>query len=285
MRSLAAAMLVTSLAAPAAAQTSGDTQAAATSSRRLPLLGHLARDRGIELPMPFGAGLVYYYVGRDIAVEQVRVGRNGATPAPVPDFVALSSTSSVHNLNLKFDVWLLPFLNVYAIAGYVWNESDTTIALTLPALRDGGPTRQRQMTVPTAIQGSVGGLGTTLAGGYGPFFMALDINAARADLGFDDKFHAVVTSLRSGWHGKAGGRPVRVWANATYWDTFATASGTVEDPDGGSLAFEVDQGPAHAWTYGLGFQYSPKRWLDVAVDGGVDFHGGYYVAIVPVVRF
>jgi len=78
-----------------------------------------------------------------------------------------------------------------------------------------------------------------------------------------------------------------VWANATYWDTFATASGTIEDPDGGgkSLRFEVDQGPAHPWTYGVGAQYSARRWLDVACDFGTDFRRGWYVAIVPVVRF
>lgn len=257
-----------------------------TPGRKLPFLGHLARDRGIELPLPFGVGVVGYYIQRDIAVSEVRVGRGGAPPSPVPDFAQFATSSSVSNLNLKLDVWLLPFVNVYAIAGYVWNESETTLELTLPPLLPGGAPRGRRLTVPTSLDGTVGGFGTTLAGGYGPFFAALDINAARADLGFDDRFKAVVTSLRGGWNGRLRGRSMRVWANATYWDTFATAKGTVEDPDGGGpLSFEVDQGPAHPWTYGLGMQYSARRWLDLAVDVGVDFHGGFYVVIVPVVRF
>lgn len=290
MRLLAAALvlLMGPLAPRALAQSPPEPPAPSklTPGRKLPILGDLARKHGAELPLPFGAGAVYYYVGRDIDVSEVRVGRDGAPPLPVPDFVALASSSSVHNLNVKLDIWLLPFLNVYAIAGYVWNESETTLDVTLPPLVPGGATRWRRMTVPTAIEGTVGGVGTTLAGGYRSFFAALDVNAAQADLGFDDRFKAVVSSLRAGWHGRAGGRPLRAWANATYWNTFATAKGTAVDPDDGStLSFEVDQGPAYPWTYGLGMQYSARPWLDLAVDAGVDFHGGFYVAVVPVVRF
>jgi hypothetical protein len=56
----------------------------------------------------------------------------------------------------------------------------------------------------------------------------------------------------------------------------------VADPDsGGSLRFEVDQGPARPWTYGAALQYSARRWLDVTADFGADFRGGWYFAIAP----
>jgi hypothetical protein len=254
-------------------------------SSTLPFLGEEARKRGIELPKPFGFGVVYYHLDRSIEVSDVRIGRNGSPPTSVSQFAQLGSSSRVDNVNLKFDVWLLPFLNVYAIAGYIWNESSTTIDVTLPPLTSGGSPRMRRMTVPTELTGTVGGLGLTLAGGYGPFFFAGDVNAAQADLGFDNRFHAVVTSIRAGWHGRAGPGPIRVWINSTYWDTFAEATGTVADPDGGTLAFEVDQGPRYPWTFGVGTAYGAKPWLDLAVDAGSDFHGGWYVAVVPVFRF
>ena len=253
--------------------------------RTLPFLGEEARKRGIELPRPFGIGIVYYYLDRPIAISDVRVGRNGAAPASVSEFVDFGSSSSVHNANVKFDVWLLPFLNVYAIAGHIWNESTTQIDVTLPPILPGGSPRNFQLAVPTEMEGSVGGLGITLAGGYGPFFFAADVNGARADLGFDNRFKAVVTSIRGGWHGTAGSRPIRVWMNATYWDTFTEATGTVPDPDGGTLSFEVDQGPAEPWTYGVGASYSARPWLELSLDAGSDFHGGWYVAVVPVFRF
>jgi hypothetical protein len=131
----------------------------------------------------------------------------------------------------------------------------------------------------------VGGVGITLAGGYGPYFMTYDANLAQADLGFDDRFKAVITSIRGGWNGKAGTRPLRLWASLTDWNTFATARGTVADPDGGTVSFEVDQGPAYRTTYGLGGQYAWRPWLELAADGGIDGHGGWYLAIIPVFRF
>src|SRR5262249_3390304 len=112
----------------------------------LPLLREEAEKRGIELPLPYGAGFVYYHLDRAIEISDVRVGRNGAPPTSVSQFAQLSSSSSVNNENLKLDVWILPFFNVYAIAGYVANESETRIDVTPPPLTPGGPTRRKQIT-------------------------------------------------------------------------------------------------------------------------------------------
>ena len=278
----AAAPADSSAAAPADSLASGEPK---RWSSFLPLLGEEARKRGIELPLPFGAGLVFYYLDREIDITDVRVGRNGAPPSSVSQFATLSAQSRVSNLNAKLDAWILPFVNVYAIVGYIHNESDTRIDVSLPPILSGQPERRRTLEVPTEMDGSVGGLGMTLAGGYGPYFMIVDLNAARADLGFDDRFDAFITSLRAGWNGRAGTLPLRAWANATDWNTTATATGTVADPDGGTLAFEVDQGPAWRKTYGLGAQCAFHPHFELAADFGSDFHGGWYLALVPVARF
>jgi hypothetical protein len=280
MKSILPVLLLSILAsAPAVAQEE-------PPRHRLPFLAEEARKRGIELPLTFGIGAVYYHLDRAIEITDVRVGRDGAPPVSVPDAVQFGADSRVDNANLKFDVWLLPFLNVYAIAGYIWNESNTSLEVTLPPVLPGGSTRVRRVEVPTSLTGSVAGLGITLAGGYGPFFFAADCNGARADLGFDDRFKAVVTSIRAGWFGKMKDRPIRIWFNGTDWNTFATATGTVADPDTGStLSFEVDQGPAHPRTYGIGASYSPSPSWELSLDSGSDFNGGWYVALVPVFRF
>ena len=285
------ALCLAALAWPIAARASAPADSAATATPApakksfLPLLADEATKRGIELPLPFGGGLVFYHLDRDIRITDIRIGVNGAPPTSVSQYAQLSSTSRVNNLNAKIDAWILPFVNVYAIAGYIWNESDTHVAVELPPLLPGGQTRRRELTIPTEIQGSVGGVGITLAGGSGPYFMTYDANLAQADLGFDDRFKAVITSIRGGWNGRAGERPLRLWASVTDWNTFATAKGTVADPDGGTVSFEVDQGPAYRTTYGLGGQYSWRPWMELAVDGGIDGHGGWYLAVIPVVRF
>jgi hypothetical protein len=244
-----------------------------------------ARKRCIEMPRPFGAGLVYYYLARDIAISDVSVGRNGAPPQSVSNFAQLAARAEVNNVNVKVDAWLLPFLNLYGIGGYVWNSSQTTINVALPPLVPGGMPRQRTVDVPTSMTGTVLGLGATLAGGWGPYFLTVDANYIHADLGFDEAFHGVITSIRAGWNGKVNAHPLRAWLVATDWNTFTTVTGTVPDPDGGTLTFVVDQGPAYRYTYGTGAQYSATKWLDVATDIGTDFHGGWYLALIPVVRF
>jgi hypothetical protein len=181
--------------------------------RMLPFLGEEARKLGHELPEPFGVGLVYYKLVRDIKVTDLRLANDGGPPTSVSQFVDLGSGTDVKNINVKLDAWLLPFLNVYGIVGKVWNKSDTTIDVTLPPLVSSAPGRRFTTTVPTSIEGTVGGLGVTLAGGYKDFFGALDVNWAKADLGFDERFKAVISSARAGWNGSADGRPLRAWAN------------------------------------------------------------------------
>ena len=165
---------------------------------RLPFLGAAARELGHELPATFGVGPVYYYLARDVEVTDVRLGRNGEAPASVSEYAQLSAESKVDNYNIKADVWILPFLDLYAIAGAIQNRTNTTIEVTLPPLLPDNEPRTATVTVPTSLDGSVGGVGMTLAGGYKRFFGALDVNWARADLGFDDEFKAVVSSLRLG---------------------------------------------------------------------------------------
>jgi hypothetical protein len=259
--------------------------ALADEARMLPFLGEEARKRGHELPEPFGVGLVYYKLKRDIEVTDLRLARDDGTLTSVSRYADLGSSTDVDNVNLKLDMWLLPFLNVYGIVGKVWNDSRTHIDVTLPPVLPGGPGRSLKATVPTSLEGTVKGMGVTIAGGYESFFGALDANVAKADLGFDERFKATIISARAGWNGTADSRPLRVWGSVTYWDTFAVAKGTVADPDGGTLRFEVEQGPKHPWTYGIGFSYSPRKWLDLAVDVGSDGHGGWYVAVVPGIRF
>jgi hypothetical protein len=251
----------------------------------LPFMADLATSRGIELPLPFGVGIVYYHLERDIEVKDVRVGRNGAPPTSVSDFASLSADSKVDNLNFKLDAWILPFVNLYAIVGVVWNESNTRLDVTLPPILPGNPDRQFTLEVPTEIQGDVEGVGMTVAGGYPPYFLVVDVNASQANLGFDDKLQATIVSTRGGWTGKVRGLETQVWLGGTFWDTFATPTGTVTDPDGGTLRFEVDQGPRWPWTFSLGSHVMFTRQIELAVDLGTDFHGGWTLALIPVLRF
>ena len=96
-------------------------------------MGEEARKRGVQLPLPFGVSTVFTGLfNRKIDVTDVRVGTDGAASRSVSRYIDLGSTSNVFNANLKFDAWVLPFLNVYLLAGYVYNESTTRASITVP---------------------------------------------------------------------------------------------------------------------------------------------------------
>jgi hypothetical protein len=252
----------------------------------LPLMADEARRRGHVLPLPYGVSLVFTGLGnRTIEVTDVRIGVSPGTPQSVGDFVDLGSTSDVLNANLKADVWLLPFFNVYALLGYVYNESNTTALVTLTRPGPAPGVVEYRTEIQTELDGVVGGLGMTLAAGYLSFFSVIDVSYIRSDLGFDDTFTATITTLRAGWNGVLGELPAQLWLGAGSWDTAATAKGHTTLPDGTRLDFEADQQPESNWMFdaGANLQFSPRYQL--VGDVGVDFHGGFFAVLCPTYRF
>jgi len=121
--------------------------------------------RGYELPLPFGVSVVYNYLARDIKVSDVRIGVNGEPVQSVSHFLDLGSTSKVNAGLIKMDAWILPFLNIYLLGGYIENESTSSGHVSLP--RPGPiprPPLEFDFKVPTSLDGFVGGRGVSLAG-------------------------------------------------------------------------------------------------------------------------
>jgi len=89
--------------------------------------------------------------------------------------VDLGSNSHVDVALARFDAWLLPFINVYGLFGYVHNDSTTRGTVTVPALGLPG-SRTFYFSGKTTLDGFVGGGGVTLAGGYRELFFMADVN-------------------------------------------------------------------------------------------------------------
>ncbi len=116
-----------SIALSSVAPDSGHTEQTETQNTErwssfLSLMGDEARKRGYELPLPFGVGINFLLLKRNIEVTDVEAGLN-SDPQPVPVDLALDTKTFVSNMTLRFDTWLLPFFNLYAMAGYTQSES------------------------------------------------------------------------------------------------------------------------------------------------------------------
>ncbi len=251
----------------------------------LPIWGDKAREAGYEIPLPFGVGAVYTYVERDIKVDNIQVGINGAPLQNVDNFINLGSRSHVNVAVTRFDAFIFPFLNVYAMLGYVDNETTTKGEVTVNTPGPGPGTLSFPLKADTKLDGFVGGFGVTLAAGYKEVFASFDTNWSQVDLGFDDAFRANISTLRVGWNGKIQGNPVRLWTGGAYWNTASVASSTVQVPGVGSVAFQADQSPANPWNIVFGGQASINSNIDLFLELGTNFEDMKYIALGAAFRF
>ena len=262
-----------------------ESGAAPAYSRVLPFLADEAIKAGHDLPLPFGAGVILTGLdNRKIDISDVRVGLQNPVQS-VSQFVQLGSTSNVFNANFKFDAWLLPFLDVYAIAGYVHNNSTTDALVSVPRPGPKPGTIEYQTEVTTELDGVVACGGLALAAGYGSFFFVGDVTYIQSDLGFDESFKAFIATVRAGWNGRTGSLPLQIWLGVGDWDTHATSKGHATLSNGQILNFEADQGPHTPWIYDIGTNLQFSKRLQLVIDVGGDFQGGWVFVIGPTWRF
>ena len=129
-----------------------------------PILGRKAIERGFDLPKPFGLNVIGVWVDQNIAISNLGLS-TGSNPLVPADFIGFgTNTSTVTTFNARADLWVLPFLNVYAIGGKAW--ANTTV----------------QVVEPIAFESSVDqtgdyvGTGLTGAFGFKRYFVSADIN-------------------------------------------------------------------------------------------------------------
>jgi hypothetical protein len=73
--------------------------------------------------------------------------------------------------------------------------------VTTPTLELRPGSQTFNVSANTKRNGLVGGGGITVAGGYRDIFLLGDVNYSQTDIGFDNKFKALIGSIRTGWNG------------------------------------------------------------------------------------
>ena len=233
----------------------------------LPLMGDKARERGYTLPRALGIGVNFIFLNRPTEITGVQAGINntGLNEVSHLDF---SAPASVRTVMGRFDAWLLPFLNVYGMGGYIWNTSQVDVTIDLEERPD------TQITSNGELEGPTYGGGATLAGGYKWLFASADFNITYSKLDELSEFIAKLYSVRLGWNGKAGHTPVRLYTGAEYWDTKRTISGSIPVGDGmvQTVEFAVDQQPVDPTTIivGTAVTVSESFWLVLEFQGWRD---------------
>ncbi|MEN8138603.1 MAG: hypothetical protein ABFR62_09225, partial [Bacteroidota bacterium] len=158
-----------------------------------PILGDKAHEQGFDLPLPAGIMVNYFYAVQDIAIPDIAVGFNdGILPEiPLTDITRLIEFEEVrataYTVNVRPDLWVLPFLNVYGIFGKTWSQSNVKISYPFT------------LNTVAKLEGASYGLGVTGASGIGKYFFVLDGNWVWTMLtNFEEPVKSRVFSFRLG---------------------------------------------------------------------------------------
>jgi len=188
-----------------------------------PIWGQKIYQKGFDIPYPAGAMLNYIWMKQSLIIENLQLGFTGTEneiPLTNVDFIQFGqNTNTSYSFNVRPDLWVLPFLNVYGLFGY--GASHTVVNITAPI--------ELQSVVDQNIK--TGGFGFLLAGGVGPIFITTDVNWTwnKPDL-LEDPVLVNVVGIRMGHTFVFKNKPqsnIAVWAGAQYIKMGAQTVGAI----------------------------------------------------------
>jgi hypothetical protein len=251
-------------------------------TRKLPIWGEKVRAMGYDLPLPFGAGINLVYMDQGLDIRNLKIGF-GSANQKVERVTFSDARAKDKAATARFDLWLLPFANIYGIIGYI--DGETELDVNLPGITIDVPIiGQIPILDPNTISfdidynGTTYGGGVTLAGGYKNFFGSLDANYTYTDINLvngDIKTLTVSPRLGVLVDPSMIKGSFAFWIGAMYMDYKQTITDSVNLKELDSrlpavdLDFEIDiKNEAH-WNFLMGGQWEiTKRW-QITAEGGV----------------
>jgi len=245
----------------------------------LPLMGKPATKLGYKLPRPVGFNLFSHFQHQTMQFTGISIAMNDEEFVSFNELFNLDEstiTASSFVTMLKADVWILPFLNIMAIAGVGENNIEGNWPIdedVKEGLADWGwLIGIEPEDIPDAISLSGGlesvmyGLGATLAGGVGDWnlnvsyqFMVNETQAANTTT------VAHILMPMAGYMTKFG-MNLMVGAQGQFYDT--KVAGFIDLEDGQRLHYNVDFKPVK-WNAILGIYKGFSKHWELALQAGV----------------
>lgn len=199
-----------------------------------PILGQGAYRKGFDIPYPAGLMANYMWMRQNLIFDNMKLGiktDNIDIPLTDVDFIEFGENiNTSYAYNVRPDLWILPFLNVYGIFG--GGQSRTEVNLTAPI--------PLYSNVEQGLR--TAGFGIMGAGGVGPVWFSVDANFtwSKPDL-LDKPVQVNVLGIRMGHTFKFKHKPERnfaVWAGAMSMQMNSDTSGEIQ---------LIDALPPEAW--------------------------------------
>ncbi len=94
-----------------------------------PLFGKALAKKGYGFDLPYGVGLHGLYYSQSFSASNLIITDSTEKISITPDTMIQNTSAREYNLSIRPNIWLFPFLNVYAVAGYTEGEIDPGLSI------------------------------------------------------------------------------------------------------------------------------------------------------------
>lgn len=147
----------------------------------LPIFGNKARNLGFDLPYSAGLSVNYLWQESNVIISNVAVGFNNGPIYNVDELLRFNSATSESNgINVRPDIWLFPFLNVYGIFATATSTTGIDVGIWIPRIDDS----QELFSIQTRpeFKTTTAGFGLTPTVGFMGGWVAFDMNFTWTDV-------------------------------------------------------------------------------------------------------
>jgi hypothetical protein len=153
----------------------------------LPILGAKAAKAGFDLPYSAGLGINYLAQKSDLIIEDLMVGFNNGPMYDLDEIIRFNNaTAAASALNLRPDIWVLPFLNIYGIFTQANTSTEINAGVWIPDTSN----VWHEITAFSSkaeFEATGVGFGMTPTVGIGGGWLALDMNVTWQSISALDK--------------------------------------------------------------------------------------------------
>ncbi len=157
-----------------------------TYNSLLPIFGKKVRELGFDLPYSAGLSVNYLWQKSEISISHVRVGFNNSPLYDVDELISFNKTTAKSNgVNIRPDIWIFPFLNVYGILANARSPANVDVSIWIPRINESEEIFSIQ-TNPE-FNTTTAGFGIPPTAGFLRGWIALDMNFTWTDVDAQEK--------------------------------------------------------------------------------------------------
>lgn len=225
----------------------------------LPLFKRLAGKFADRLPLPLGFDFAFVKQwNKQLFTSNQVTFRDRTFNVPSDDFSQLRNDST--SFIGVFDAWILPFLNIYGVAGYTTGELDFSV--TLPEFGN------LSFDVERKFHGYTAGGGGLVGGAYNNFFGLVDVTYVTSDLNiFTENVETFAVAPRIGYEHVLGRLKGAISVGANYYRQSTLRASTFEFGDE-TIDIDFRVAEKNPWNGAVALRAVLFHRFDVAVSGG-----------------